>query len=100
MYYYIHFQVQCIIIPVYKLYNYSRTLFTQGNAPNQTVAFDNKVIDYINYILRNKQYKTCQHDDIIELQSAMYQLIKAMSEENRSDRESASVSALCWNTTS
>ena len=57
------------------------------------MAFDNKVIDYINYILRNKQYKTCKWDSIVELQSAMQQLIKAMCEENRDAKDNGAVSA-------
>ena len=66
----------------------------QGNSLNQSVAFDNKVIDYINYILRNKQYKVCKADDIMELQSAIQQLVKAMCEENRGCKDPSLVSQI------
>jgi len=64
----------------------------QGNAYNQSVAFDNKIIDYVNYILRNKQYKVCDPEDILELKTGIQQLVKAMCEENRSVKDQSKVS--------
>lgn len=67
------------------------TFSFQGNPHNQNVAFDNKVIDCVNFILRNKQYKACKFADILELQSTIYQCVKSMCEENRAAKDMSKV---------
>lgn len=36
----------------------------QGNLQNQTVVFECKACDYINFILRNKQFQDCSIEEV------------------------------------
>ncbi|CAD5113406.1 DgyrCDS2578 [Dimorphilus gyrociliatus] len=58
--------------------------FTSGNATNQTVVFDNKIIDYINFILRGAQFQTCDDESIRGLKMAVINLLVSLVEERNS----------------
>ncbi|XP_074653546.1 inositol 1,4,5-trisphosphate-gated calcium channel ITPR2-like [Tubulanus polymorphus] len=53
-----------------------------GNHKNQMVALDNKIIDYVNYILRAKQFMSCSSEQSIELVSNVTGLVYSLIEEN------------------
>lgn len=65
---------------VSELFN-TLTEFTSGNIANQVVVFDNKVIDYINYILRDDLHD-CSLLEIIELKKTIALFLFALIEEN------------------
>lgn len=55
----------------------------QGNHQNQTVVYENKICDYINYILRSEnQLAKCGSNASMQLKLAIGQLIAVMIEEN------------------
>ncbi|PAA53234.1 hypothetical protein BOX15_Mlig001696g3 [Macrostomum lignano] len=57
--------------------------FASGNLSNQAVCYDNKVCDYINYLLRSKQsYSKCGLQEEMDLKRSIANLIVAMIEEN------------------
>ncbi|CAH1800283.1 unnamed protein product [Owenia fusiformis] len=56
--------------------------FTSGNIYNQAIVFDNKVCDYINFILRSSSFQGCTAGEILELKQAIVTLIKSLTEEN------------------
>ncbi|XP_023930445.1 inositol 1,4,5-trisphosphate receptor type 3 [Lingula anatina] len=55
---------------------------TSGNVTNQAVVFDNKVCDYINFILRADHSKSITVEEDFELADCIVNLILAMIEEN------------------
>ena len=44
---------------------YSYSICNKGNGTNQAVAFDNKICDYVNHILRVGIYKDCTEEQVI-----------------------------------
>ncbi|XP_064638655.1 inositol 1,4,5-trisphosphate receptor type 3-like isoform X2 [Lineus longissimus] len=56
--------------------------FTSGNMMNQAVAFENKVCDYINHILRVGKFTGVKKHQELELKEAIGNLVMAMMEEN------------------
>lgn len=59
--------------------------FTSGNIANQLVIFDNKIIDYINFMLRGAQFQSCDPESVLELKCAIINLLTALVEESLSD---------------
>ncbi len=59
------------------------TEFIQGNQENQAVVFDNKVIDYLNHMLRAEDFPHCTVDEILRLKWAIGTVIRFMTEENQ-----------------
>lgn len=59
--------------------------FTVGNQANRSVLLNSKVIDYVNFILRAADLKTCDPLKVLCLQSAIGNLTHAMIEENGED---------------
>lgn len=55
--------------------------FTSGNSANQTVVFDNKIIDYINFILRGGQFQACDEKNIYNIKMAVINLLISLVEE-------------------
>ncbi|CAH1798712.1 unnamed protein product [Owenia fusiformis] len=56
--------------------------FTAGNQANRTVILNNKVIDYINFVLRAGQFKDCPMEKVIELRQIIANLLISLLEEN------------------
>ena len=48
---------------------YSYCFCYKGNGTNQAVAFDNKICDYVNHILRVGIYKDCTEEQVIYYKS-------------------------------
>ena len=57
-------------------------LFTQGNQENRSVILNNKIIDYVNFILRLGRFEGCDPDQVISLKMAIGTLLKSLIEEN------------------
>ncbi|KAK2148285.1 hypothetical protein LSH36_505g01003 [Paralvinella palmiformis] len=60
--------------------------FCSDNHANQVVVFDNKICDYINFILRSAQFQGCKLRDIVEFKKSIGALVTALIEEN-SDKD-------------
>lgn len=45
-------------------YDNSFKLCLQGNQDNRVVIFDNKIIDYINFILRAAEFQSCPTEKV------------------------------------
>ncbi|XP_060552412.1 inositol 1,4,5-trisphosphate receptor type 2-like [Ruditapes philippinarum] len=58
------------------------TEFTAGNQENRIVIYDNKIIDYINFILRAGEIGDCPIDKILSLRESISNLVLALVEEN------------------
>ncbi|XP_071092410.1 inositol 1,4,5-trisphosphate-gated calcium channel ITPR3-like isoform X4 [Haliotis cracherodii] len=56
--------------------------FTAGNQDNRIVIYDNKIIDYINFILRAGDFENCSIEKILELRSSIANLVMSLVEEN------------------
>ncbi|XP_041375499.1 inositol 1,4,5-trisphosphate receptor type 3-like [Gigantopelta aegis] len=56
--------------------------FTAGNQDNRVVIYDNKIIDYINFILRAGDFKKCSIEKILDLRKSISNLIMSLVEEN------------------
>lgn len=42
----------------------SGNIWLQGNQDNRVVIFDNKIIDYINFILRAAEFQSCPTEKV------------------------------------
>ncbi|KAL8600021.1 hypothetical protein ACOMHN_057790 [Nucella lapillus] len=60
--------------------------FTSGNFHNQVIAFDNKVCEYVNHMLRVGHFKGCNLEQSYGLKKSIANLIRALSEENPPDQ--------------
>lgn len=49
--------------------------FFQGNQENRIVIYDNKIIDYINFIMRAGDFEDCTIDKVIISQFYIYSTI-------------------------
>ncbi|XP_055955374.1 inositol 1,4,5-trisphosphate receptor type 1 [Patella vulgata] len=56
--------------------------FTAGNQENRVVIYDNKIIDYINFIMRAADFANCTTDKILSLRQSIANLIMSLIEEN------------------
>ncbi|GFR59759.1 inositol 1,4,5-trisphosphate receptor type 1 [Elysia marginata] len=56
--------------------------FTAGNQDNRVVIYDNKIIDYINFILRSGDFPDCSVEKILELRMSISNLVMSLIEEN------------------
>ncbi|XP_078335085.1 inositol 1,4,5-trisphosphate-gated calcium channel ITPR2-like [Crassostrea virginica] len=56
--------------------------FTAGNQDNRVVIFDNKIIDYINFILRAAEFQSCPTEKVLGLRESIANLILSLIEEN------------------
>ncbi|XP_021341779.1 inositol 1,4,5-trisphosphate receptor type 2-like [Mizuhopecten yessoensis] len=56
--------------------------FTAGNQENRIVIYDNKIIDYINFILRAGDIEYCSTEKILGLRESIANLILSLIEEN------------------
>ncbi|CAG2222632.1 unnamed protein product [Mytilus edulis] len=56
--------------------------FTAGNQENRIVIYDNKIIDYINFILRAGDFESCTTEKILLLRESIANLILSLIEEN------------------
>ncbi|VDI71716.1 Hypothetical predicted protein [Mytilus galloprovincialis] len=56
--------------------------FTAGNQENRVVIYDNKIIDYINFILRAGDFESCTTEKILLLRESIANLILSLIEEN------------------
>ncbi|ESO91009.1 hypothetical protein LOTGIDRAFT_163525 [Lottia gigantea] len=56
--------------------------FTAGNQENRIVIYDNKIIDYINFIMRAGDFDNCITDKILELRQSIANLVMSLIEEN------------------
>ncbi|KAK3095936.1 hypothetical protein FSP39_021047 [Pinctada imbricata] len=56
--------------------------FTSGNVMNRANVFENKICDYINFILRLEQIQGCTREEEYVLKKAIATLIKSLTEEN------------------
>jgi hypothetical protein len=54
----------------------------QGNQENRQVILDNKLIDYVNCILRMKSYGECPLQLVVSLLESIVNLLFALVEEN------------------
>ncbi|CAH1798283.1 unnamed protein product [Owenia fusiformis] len=56
--------------------------FCAGNQANRVVLFNNKVIDYINFILRAGSFEDCDPSQVLELNAVIGNLLVSLIEEN------------------
>ncbi|KAL5022859.1 hypothetical protein ScPMuIL_002014, partial [Solemya velum] len=56
--------------------------FTAGNQENRLVIYDNKIIDYINFILRAGEFENCPPEKVLLLRESIANLIISLVEEN------------------
>ncbi|XP_036354795.1 inositol 1,4,5-trisphosphate receptor type 3-like, partial [Octopus sinensis] len=56
--------------------------FTASNQDNRVVIYDNKIIDYINFILRAGDFADCPTEKVLELRQSIANLIVSLVEEN------------------
>ncbi|KAH9498183.1 hypothetical protein Btru_007903 [Bulinus truncatus] len=56
--------------------------FTAGNQENRVVIYDNKIIDYINFILRSGEFGDCSTEKTLELRKSISNLVMSLIEEN------------------
>ncbi|XP_076470932.1 inositol 1,4,5-trisphosphate-gated calcium channel ITPR2-like isoform X2 [Babylonia areolata] len=56
--------------------------FTAGNQDNRIVIYDNKIIDYINFIMRAGDFASCSTEKILELRMSIANLVVSLIEEN------------------
>ncbi|CAG5128028.1 unnamed protein product, partial [Candidula unifasciata] len=56
--------------------------FTAGNQENRVVIYDNKIIDYINFILRSGEFSDCSTLKSLELRKSISNLVMSLIEEN------------------
>ncbi|BFZ19742.1 hypothetical protein BsWGS_22781 [Bradybaena similaris] len=56
--------------------------FTAGNQDNRVVIYDNKIIDYINFILRSGEFGDCSTEKTLELRKSISNLVMSLIEEN------------------
>uniref|UniRef100_A0A0L8I7T5 RyR/IP3R Homology associated domain-containing protein n=1 Tax=Octopus bimaculoides TaxID=37653 RepID=A0A0L8I7T5_OCTBM len=56
--------------------------FTASNQDNRVVIYDNKIIDYINFILRAGDFADCLTEKVLELRQSIANLIVSLIEEN------------------
>ena len=54
----------------------------KGNQENRAVILNNKIIDYVNFILRLPRFDGCDPDQVISLKMAIAILLKSLIEEN------------------
>jgi hypothetical protein len=57
----------------------------QGNEENRVVIFDNKIVDYINFILRTGQFAACGLEKALQLLEIIGDLLMSLIEENHPD---------------
>ncbi|KAL4233980.1 hypothetical protein ACF0H5_005635 [Mactra antiquata] len=58
------------------------TEFTAGNQENRVVIYDNKIIDYINFIMRAGDFEDCPTDKVLSLRESISNLVLSLVEEN------------------
>ncbi|XP_064627454.1 inositol 1,4,5-trisphosphate receptor type 1-like isoform X9 [Lineus longissimus] len=56
--------------------------FCAGNQENRAAVYDNKVIDYINFILRAGDFQGCTPEQVLELRQVESALVLTLIEEN------------------
>lgn len=56
--------------------------FTGGNQQNRVALLDNKVVDYINFILRSGKYEDCPFEEQLQLRQSIANLLMLLVEEN------------------
>ncbi len=56
--------------------------FLQGNQENRVVILNNKIIDYINFILRVGRFADCDPNQVISLKTAIGTLLRSLIEES------------------
>ncbi|XP_064638087.1 inositol 1,4,5-trisphosphate receptor type 2-like isoform X2 [Lineus longissimus] len=56
-----------------------------GNEENRVVIFDNKIVDYINFILRTGQFGSCELEKALQLLEIIGDLLMSLIEENQPD---------------
>lgn len=56
--------------------------FTASNQENRVVIYDNKIIDYINFILRAGDFANCSTEKVLDLRQSIANLIVSLVEEN------------------
>uniref|UniRef100_A0A1I8HYC3 MIF4G domain-containing protein n=1 Tax=Macrostomum lignano TaxID=282301 RepID=A0A1I8HYC3_9PLAT len=54
----------------------------QGNQENRATVYDNKIIDYINFILRSSDFESCEPQQVVQLRQTIANLVISLIEEN------------------
>uniref|UniRef100_A0A1I8JJ97 CCHC-type domain-containing protein n=2 Tax=Macrostomum lignano TaxID=282301 RepID=A0A1I8JJ97_9PLAT len=59
--------------------------FCAGNQENRSTVYDNKIIDYINFILRTADFDNCEPEQVVELRQTIANLVISLIEENSAE---------------
>ncbi|KAI0214419.1 hypothetical protein LSAT2_000487 [Lamellibrachia satsuma] len=94
----IHLECQAFLLAKFKTYDLDMTIFgkwrsrsfqsyqnvkgSSGNYQNQLVVFDNKVCDYINFILRGSKFHGCSDKEVLTLKKSIAMMLFALIEED------------------
>ncbi|XP_025079753.1 inositol 1,4,5-trisphosphate receptor type 3-like [Pomacea canaliculata] len=75
--------------------------FSSGSFQNQAIVLENKICEYLNYILRLTDFKNCTMDQVYDLKMSIAVLIRSLTEENppRQDESSDQTSSTIKRTT-
>lgn len=68
-----------------KLHTIRYIYILQGNEVNKLTLLNNKIVDYVNLLLRKRDYEGCTLDQVIELRLQMGQLVYSLVEEEGTD---------------
>ena len=69
--------------------------FPQGNQENRATLIDNKIIDYINLLMRKRQFEGCDADDILDLKAEIGGLLYSLIEENGVEESETAMVRVC-----
>ncbi|PAA56314.1 hypothetical protein BOX15_Mlig033347g5, partial [Macrostomum lignano] len=59
--------------------------FCAGNQENRSTVYDNKIIDYINFIMRTADFDNCEPEQVVELRQTIANLVISLIEENSAE---------------